>query len=218
MAETSTKNYSKDNFPELISDLQSAYKWNSVQISEDGSSVTFYVTKSIYFSFSMASNGALSGKIGKNKTDVVAFNASAYYLTRITKTTKAFCFSFTPNNASGVISPNSSVWNIIVGNAVNQFTNSEETALAVTYQNTSGFILSSDNLTESVSMTTFTSINQNLSSKITTMQNLFSKYSDCIMKDVYILTSLQFPQLSFNDCTFNGKKYYMQGCILLADD
>ena len=113
------------------------------------------------------------------------------------------------------------MYSFIIGKAINQLTSQEETVLAVTQQynnNISSIILSSDNATEPVRLAQIAYLSYNLSSKITTMQNVFSKYSECVMKDVYALTSLQFPAISFNDCTLNGKKYYMQGAILLADD
>ena len=47
MAQTYTKNYNIDTFSELISDLQTAYEWHEVQISEDNLTATFFVTESI---------------------------------------------------------------------------------------------------------------------------------------------------------------------------
>ena len=124
-------------------------------------------------------------------------------------------------SSSYTLTGNENLYSFIIGKAINQLTSQEETVLAVTQQyngNISSIILSSDNATEPVRLTQITYLNYNFSSKITMMQNVFSKYSECIMKDVYALTSLQFPAISFNDCTLNGKKYYMQGAILLADD
>ena len=47
MAQITTKNYANNEFSELISDLQSAYSWKSVQTSEDSSTTTFFVTDNI---------------------------------------------------------------------------------------------------------------------------------------------------------------------------
>ena len=222
MAQTYTKNYNADTFPELVSDLQSAYEWHEVQTAEDGLTSTFFVTENIYFKV-LCSNNALSVRIGKNNADLnLNFgNASNYLLAKITKTSKVFCFSYMLQNSSGNISPTGILYNVVIGNAVNQLTKAEETALAFAYQynfTPQGFILSSDNLTGNVSIVSVSNLSSNLGSEITTMQNWFSKYSECIMKDVYVLSALQFPSLSFNDCTLNNKKYYMNGAILLADD
>ena len=220
MAQTYTKNYNADTFSELVSDLQSAYNWYNVEISEDGSSAVFYVTENISVQLSLT-NTTLQFQIIKNGSSITTQSAN-WFLTKTVKTNKAFCFTIVGSNSSGSVLPSGYLHHIIIGKAVNQFTNKEETALAYVYQYSSssitGYILSSDNLTETVSATNITVVSSNFGAKVTSMQNIFGKHSECIMKDVYVLSALQFPSLSFNDCTLNNKKYYMNGAILLADD
>ena len=220
MAQTYTKNYNADTFSELVSDLQSAYEWHDVQIAEDGSSAVFYVTENISVQLSLT-NTTLQFQIIKNGSSITTQSAK-WFLTKTVKTNKAFCFTIVTNNISENISPTGYLNHIIIGTAVNQLTGTEETALAYVNQystsNISGYILSSDNLTETVSTTNISTVSNNLGAKVTSMQNIFGKHSECIMKDVYILTSLQFTSFSFNDCTLNGKKYYMNSAILLADN
>ena len=220
MAQITTKNYANSDFSELISDLQSAYSWKSVQTSEGGSTTTFFVTDNI--SIQCEIGGTVKKiKVCKNGTVVTETGTTGYFNTKIVKSSKVFCFSYYTNNSASDIAPNTSNTHLIIGTAVNQLTNTEETALAnisTTSSGASGYILSSDNLTGVVSYNALPFLSINLSSKVTTMQNIFYKNSECIMKDVYILTSSQLAALSFNDCTLNGKKYYMQGAILLADD
>lgn len=220
MAQITTKNYANSDFSELISDLQSAYSWKSVQTSEDSSTTTFFVTDNI--SIQCEIGGTVKKiKVCKNGTVVTETGTNGYFNTKTVKTSKVFCFSYYTNNSASDIAPNTSNTHLIIGTAVNQLTNAEETALAnisTTSSGASGYILSSDNLTGVVSYNGLPFLSVNINSKVTTMQNIFYKNSECIMKDVYILTSLQFSALSFSDCTLNGKKYYMQGAILLADD
>lgn len=220
MAQTYTKNYNYSVFSELVSDIQSAYNWYNVEISEDGSSAVFYVTENISVQLSLI-NTSLQFQIIKNGSSITKQSAN-WFLTKTVKTNKAFCFTIVANNISENISPTGYLHHIIIGTAVNQLTGTEETALAYVYQysssSISGYILSSDNLTETVGTTNITVVSSNFGAKVTSMQNIFGKRSECIMKDVYILTSLQFTSFSFNDCTLNGKKYYMNGAILLADD
>lgn len=220
MAQITTKNYANNEFSELISDLQSAYSWKSVQTSEDSSTTTFFVTDNI--SIQCEIGGTVKKiKVCKNGTVVTETGTTGYFNTKTVKTSKAFCFSYCTNNSASDIAPNTSNTHLIVGTAVNQLTNAEETALANISTNSSGasgYILSFDNLTGVVSYNALPFLSSNLNSKVTTMQNIFYKNSECIMKDAYILTSSQLAALSFNDCSLNGKKYYMQGAILLADD
>ena len=220
MAQITTKNYANSDFSELISDLQSAYSWKSVQTSEDSSTTTFFATDDI--SIRCEIGGTVKKiKVCKNGTVVTETGTTGYFKTKTVKTSKVFCFSYYTNNSASDIAPNTSNTHLIIGTAVNQLTNAEETALAnisTTSSGASGYILSSDNLTGVVSYNGLPFLSVNINSKVTTMQNIFYKNSECIMKDVYILTSLQFSALSFSDCTLNGKKYYMQGAILLADD
>ena len=152
---------------------------------------------------------------------VTETSSNGYFSTRTIKTSKVFCFSYYVSNSLSDITPTSSNTHLIIGTAINQFTKVEETALAnlsTSSNGASGYILSSDNLTGVISYNSLPFSSYNLSSKVTSIQNIFYKNSECIMKDVYILTSSQLTTLSFNDCTLNGKKYYMQGAILLADD
>ena len=222
MAQIITKSYTRNTFSELVSDLQSAYNWHNVNIAEDGTYAIFYVTDSIYIRIeALATDSYISVKIYKGNDVSVALKGQGYICTRILKTPTAFCFAFIIQTTNTNISPATSLKNIVIGTAVNQMTGVEETALAyivTSSSSASGYILSSDNLTEPVSSTPLPFYNNNLGSKVTSIQNVFSKYSECIMKDVYILSALQFPSLSYNNCTLNGKKYYMNGAILLADN
>lgn len=222
MAQIITKSYTRDTFSELVSDLQSAYNWHNVNIAENGTYAIFYVTDSIYIRIeALATDSYISVKIYKGNDVSVASKGQGYICTRILKTLTAFCFAFTIQTNNTNISPATSLNNIVIGTAVNQMTGVEETALAYIVTSSSsviGYILSSDNLTEPVLSTPLPFYNNNLGSKVTSIQNVFSKYSECIMKDVYVLSALQFQSLSFNDCTLNNKKYYMNGAILLADD
>lgn len=220
MAQITTKNYASGDFSELISDLQSAYSWKNVQTSEDGSTTTFFVTDNI--SIQCENNGTVKKiKVCKNGAVVTETGTAGYFNTKIVKSSKAFCFSYCTNTTASDIAPNSNNTHLIIGTAVNQLTSTEETALAnitTGSSSASGYILSFDNLTRVVSYNNLPFLSINLNSKVTTMQNIFYKNSECIMKDAYILTSSQLAALSFNDCSLNGKKYYMQGAILLADD
>ena len=221
MAQTYTKNYNIDTFSELVSNLQTAYEWHNVVTAEDGTYAYFYATETAWINFFISSN-TIGIKINKGNENVINIGANAWINSKTTKTRNVFCFSCFLNNSSyNLTGTENALHSFIIGKAINQFTSQEETVLAVTQQysnNISSIILSSDNATEPVRLAQITCLYYNLSSKITTMQNVFSKYSECVMKDVYVLTSLQFPAISFNDCTLNGKKYYMQGAILLADD
>lgn len=220
MAQTYTKNYNIDTFSELISDLQTAYEWHNVVPAEDGTYAYFYATETAWIHF-FISNNTIGIKINKGNEIVINIGANAWINSKTTKTRNVFCFSCFLYSSSYTLTGNENLYSFIIGKAINQLTSQEETVLAVTQQyngNISSIILSSDNATEPIRLTQITYLNYNFSSKITMMQNVFSKYSECIMKDVYVLTSLQFPAISFNDCTLNGKKYYMQGAILLADD
>ena len=220
MAQTYTKNYNIDTFSELVSDLQTAYKWHNVVTAEDGTYAHFYATETAWIHF-FISNNTIGIKINKGNENVINIGANTWINSKTTKTRNVFCFSCFLYSSSQNLTGNENLYSFIIGKAINQLTSQEETVLAVTQQyngNISSIILSSDNATEPVRLTQITYLNYNFSSKITTMQNVFSKYSECIMKDVYALTSLQFPAISFNDCTLNGKKYYMNGAILLADD
>ena len=220
MAQTYTKNYNIDTFSELISDLQTAYEWHNVVPAEDGTYAYFYATETAWIHF-FISNNTIGIKINKGNEIVINIGANAWINSKTTKTRNVFCFSCFLYSSSYNLTGNENLYSFIIGKAINQLTSQEETVLAVTQQyngNISSIILSSDNATEPVRLTQITYLNYNFSSKITTMQNVFSKYSECIMKDVYALTSLQFPAISFNDCSLNGKKYYMNGAILLADD
>ena len=221
MAQITTKNYASNEFSELVADLQSAYDWKSVQTSEDNSTTTFCVTDDISIQCGIDGTVVKEIKVCKNGTVVTKISTTGYFNTKIVKSSKVFCFSYYTNNSASDIAPNTSNTHLIIGTAVNQLTNTEETALAnisTTSSGASGYILSSDNLTGVVSYNALPFLSINLSSKVTTMQNIFYKNSECIMKDAYILTSSQLAALSFNDCSLNGKKYYMQGAILLADD
>lgn len=220
MAQITTKNYANSDFSELISDLQSAYSWKSVQTSEDGSTTTFFVTDNI--SIQCEIGGTVKKiKVCKNGTVVTETSSTGYFSTKTIKTSKIFCFSYYVSNSLSGMTPISSNVHLIIGTAINQFTKVEETALAnllTSSSGASGYILSLDNLTEVIALNNLPFSSYNLGSKVTSMQNIFYKNSECIMKDAYILTSLQFPAVSFNDCSLNGKKYYMNGAILLADD
>lgn len=221
MAQTYTKNYNSNVFSDFISDLQSAYDWKNVEIAEDGSYAKFYVNETIRIVLWLT-NSVIKFQIVNNGSVVTEQSANGYFITKTVKTNKAFCFTFMTSTSSTNILPTGYLNHIIIGTAVNQLTGTEETALAYVNQygnsSISGYILSSDNLTETVITTNITTVSNNFGAKVTSMQNIFGKYSECIMKDVYILTSLQFPSFSFNDCTLNNKKYYMNGAILLADD
>lgn len=220
MAQTYTKNYNIDTFSELVSDLQTAYEWHNVVTAEDGTYAYFYATETAWIHF-FISNNTIGIKINKGNEIVINIGGNAWINSKTTKTRNVFCFSCFLYSSSYTLTGNENLYSFIIGKAINQLTSQEETVLAVTQQysnNISSIILSSDNATEPIRLTQITYLNYNFSSKITMMQNVFSKYSECIMKDVYVLTSLQFPAISFNDCTLNGKKYYMQGAILLADD
>jgi hypothetical protein len=220
MDQTYTKNYNIDTFSELVSDLQTAYEWHNVVTAEDGTYAYFYATETAWIHF-FISNNTIGIKINKGNEIVINIGGNAWINSKTTKTRNVFCFSCFLYSSSYTLTGNENLYSFIIGKAINQLTSQEETVLAVTQQysnNISSIILSSDNATEPIRLTQITYLNYNFSSKITMMQNVFSKYSECIMKDVYVLTSLQFPAISFNDCTLNGKKYYMQGAILLADD
>ena len=221
MAQITTKNYNADNFSELVSDLRWAYNWRNVEIAEDSSSAIFYVTDNIAIQLTVENNYRKIKILKNDEVVTESATSNGYFITKTITTTKTFCFSYKSTSSLSNMSPNDSITNIIIGKAVNQFTETEETALAnimTSSSGASGYIISSDNLTESVSSNPLPFYNNNLGSKVTSIQNVFSKYSECIMKDVYVLSALQFPSLSFNDCTLNNKKYYMHGCILLADD
>ena len=221
MAQITTKNYANNEFSELISDLQSAYSWKSVQTSEDNSTTTFCVTDNISIQCGIDGTVVKEIKVCKNGTVVTKISTTGYFNTKIVKSSKAFCFSYYVSNSLSDITPVSSNTHLIIGTAINQFTKVEETALAnlsTSSNGASGYILSSDNLTGVISYNSLPFSSYNLSSKVTSIQNIFYKNSECIMKDAYILTSSQLATLSFNDCTLNGKKYYMNGAILLADD
>lgn len=220
MAQTYTKNYNIDTFSELVSDLQTAYEWHNVVTAEDGTYAYFYATETAWIHF-FISNNAIGIKINKGNELVINLGTNAWINSKTTKTRNVFCFSCFLHSSSYNLTGNENLYSFIIGKAINQLTSQEETVLAVTQQyngNISSIILSSDNATEPVRLTQITYLNYNFSSKITMMQNVFSKYSECIMKDVYALTSLQFPNVSFNDCTLNGKKYYMNAAILISDD
>lgn len=220
MDQTYTKNYNIDTFSELVSDLQTAYEWHNVVTAEDGTYAYFYATETAWINFFISSN-TIGIKINKGNELVINLGTNAWINSKTTKTRNVFCFSCFLHSSSYNLTGNENLYSFIIGKAINQLTSQEETVLAVTQQyngNISSIILSSDNATEPVRLTQITYLNYNFSSKITMMQNVFSKYSECTMKDVYALTSLQFPNVSFNDCTLTGKKYYMQGAILLADD
>lgn len=220
MAQITTKNYANSEFSDLISDLQSAYNWKSVQTSEDSSTTTFCVTDDI--SIQCEIGGTVKKiKVCKNGTVVTETGTTGYFNTKIVKSSKAFCFSYYVGNSLSDITPVSSNTHLIIGTAINQFTKVEETALAnlsTTSNVASGYILSSDNLTGVISYNSLPFSSYNLGSKVTSIQNIFYKNSECIMKDIYILLASQLSSLSFNDCSLNGKKYYMNGAILLADD
>lgn len=220
MAQTYTKNYNIDTFSELVSDLQTAYEWHNVVTAEDGTYAYFYATETAWIHF-FISNNTIGIKINKGNELVINLGTNAWINSKTTKTRNVFCFSCFLHSSSYTLTGNENLYSFIIGKAINQLTSQEETVLAVTQQyngNISSIILSSDNATEPVRLTQITYLNYNFSSKITMMQNVFSKYSECIMKDVYALTSLQFSNVSFNDCTLTGKKYYMNAAILLADD
>lgn len=223
MAYTTTKNYNSDIFSEFISDLQSAYDWKNVEISEDGSSAVFYVTEAISIKLSLTSS-TIKFQIVKNGSVVTDQSTNGYFLTKTVKTNKTFCFTFTTSSGSASISPTgTTLYHIVIGTAINQLTGAEETGLAFIVNSTgsnpiSGYIISSDNLTEPISATVFPCYNSNFNAKITSMQNFFYKNSECIMKDVYVILASQLSSFVFSDCTLNGKKYYMDSGILLADD
>ncbi len=220
MTQTYTKNYNIDTFSELVSNLQTAYEWHNVVTAEDGTYAYFYATETAWIHF-FISNNTIGIKINKGNENVINIGANAWINSKTTKTRNVFCFSCFLHSSSQNLTGTETLYSFIIGKAINQLTSQEETVLAVTQQynnNISSIILSSDIATEPVRLIQIAYLSPNVSSKITTMQNVFSKYSECVMKDVYALTSLQFPAVSFNDCTLNGKKYYMQGAILLADD
>lgn len=223
MAYTTTKNYNHDVFSEFVSDLQTAYDWKNVEISEDGSSAVFYVTEAISIKLSLT-NTTIKFQIVKNGSVVTEQSANGYFITKTVKTNKAFCFTFTTSSGSSTISPaGTNLYHIVIGTAVNQLTGAEETGLAFIVNSTgsnliSGYILSSDNLTEPISINGFPCLNSNFNSKVTSIQNFFYKNSECIMKDVYVILASQLSSFVFSDCTLNGKKYYMDSGIVLADD
>ena len=220
MAQTYTKNYNIDTFSELISDLQTAYEWHNVVTAEDGTYAYFYATETTYINFYI-SNNTMGIKINRENENVINIGANAWINSKTTKTTNVFCFSCFLHSSSQNLVGTETLYSFIIDKAINQLTSQEETVLAVTQQynnNILAIILSSDNATEPVRLIQITYLSSNVSSKITAIQNVFSKYSEFVMQDVYALTSLQFSALSFNDCTLNGKKYYMNGAILLADD
>ena len=220
MAQTYTKNYNADTFSELVSDLQTTYAWYNVTVSDDGLTAEFFINENVAVQI-LLSGKVLDFKIMKSGT-VITRQSANYFLTSIVKTSKVFCFTITPSNNTGNILPTGYLYNIIIGTAVNQLTKVGETALAYAYQygtsNITGYIISSDNITEPITANQYPWIGTNFGTKITVIQNFFYKYSECIMKDIYILLASQLSSLSFNDCTLNGKKYYMNGAILLADD
>lgn len=221
MAQITTKNYNANNFSELVSDLRWAYNWRNVEVAEDSSSAIFYVTDNIAIQLTVENNYRKIKILKNDEVVTESATSNGYFITKTITTTKTFCFSYKVTSSLSNMSPNDSITNIIIGKAVNQFTETEETALVnimTSNSGAAGYIISSDNLTEIVSNTPLPFYNNNLGSKVTSIQNVFSKYSECIMKDVYILSALQFPSLSYNNCTLNNKKYYMNGIILLADD
>lgn len=223
MAYTTTKNYNHDVFSEFVSDLQTAYDWKNVEIAEDGLSAVFSVTETICIKL-LTTSTTIKLQIIKNGTVVSEQSSNGYFLTKTVKTNKTFCFTFITSATSTSISPaGTTLYHIVIGTAINQLTGAEETGLAFIINSTgsnpiSGYIISSDNLTESISANTFPCYNGNFNSKITSIQNFFYKNSECIMKDVYVILASQLSSFVFSDCTLNGKKYYMDSGILLADD
>ena len=223
MAYTTTKNYNHDVFSEFVSDLQTAYDWKNVEIAEDGSYAKFYVNETIRIVLWLT-NSVIKFQIVNNGSVVSEQSSNGYFLTKTVKTNKTFCFTFITSATSTSISPaGTTLYHIVIGTAINQLTGAEETGLAFIINSTgsnpiSGYIISSDNLTESISANTFPCYNGNFNSKITSIQNFFYKNSECIMKDVYVILASQLSSFVFSDCTLNGKKYYMDSGILLADD
>lgn len=222
MAYTTTKNYNHSVFSEFVSDLQSAYDWKKVEISEDGSSANFYVYETVSVKLLLA-NTTIKLQIIKGSSAISTFETNGYFMTKTVKTNKVFCFTFTASSSSMNLSPTTNLNHIVIGTAVNQLTGAEETGLAFIGNGTgstpiNGYIISSDNLTEPISINAFPCLNSNFGSKITSMQNFFYKNSECIMKDVYVILASQLSSFVFSDCTLNGKKYYMDSGILLADD
>lgn len=225
MAQTTTKNYNHSVFSEFIADLQSAYDWKKVEISEDGSSANFYLYETVSVKLLLV-NTTIKLQIIKGSSVISAFETSGtngYFMTKTVKTNKVFCFTFMASSSSTNLSPTTNLNHIVIGTAINQLTGAEETGLAFIVNSTgynpiSGYIISSDNLTEPISANTFPCYNSNFNSKITSMQNFFYKNSECIMKDVYVILASQLSSFVFSDCTLNGKKYYMDSGIVLADD
>ena len=222
MAYTSTKNYNSDVFSEFVSDLQSAYDWKNVEIAEDGLSAVFSVTETICIKL-LTTSTIIKLQIIKNGTVVTEQSSNGYFLTKTVKTNKVFCFTFMTSSSSTNLLPTTNLSHIVIGTAVNQLTGAEEKGLAFIGNSTgstpiNGYIISSDNLTELIQTNTFPSTIANFNSKVTSIQNFFYKNSECIMKDVYVILASQLSSFVFSDCTLNGKKYYMDSGILLADD
>lgn len=220
MAVTSTKNYAAADFPELIQDFQNAYKWHDVVVSEDGNTADFYATESVFLRVRLE-NSRIYNDVRTETGKIINFSVGNYFSVRFTQTSKIFCISMTNPNIKTDIKPGDAQYIFAVGSATNQLTGTNETAIVCVYQSTNsvnGCIISADDLTDNVALLTASPVFQHLSAKVTTMQNFFSKFSECIMDDVYILTSSQLPAPAYGDCTFNGRKFYMQGVLLLADD
>lgn len=225
MAYTTTKNYNHDVFSEFVSDLQSAYDWKNVEIAEDGSSANFYLYETVSIKLLLV-NTTIKLQIIKGSSIISAVETNGtngYFMTKTVKTNKVFCFTFMASSGSINLVPTTNLSHIVIGTAVNQLTGAEETGLAFIGNGTgstpiNGYIISSDNLTELIQINTFPSTNANFNSKVTSIQNFFYKNSECVMKDVYVILASQLSSFVFSDCTLNGKKYYMDSGILLADD
>ncbi|MCM1224175.1 MAG: hypothetical protein NC548_57955 [Lachnospiraceae bacterium] len=225
MAVTTTKVYNASTFAELVADVQEGWDWKSIDISEDGAQADFYVSDELLLRLSLlnGNNTYIYVINNGNSTTVISSSGGASNIrTKITKTSSVFCISCTSSSARDILKPTDEQRIVAVGTATNQLTGAKETAVVYVLQPANNYvqtmIASSDNSSAVISLIPVVYLIQNVNAKITTMQNLFYKNSECIMDDVYILTSTQTPALAYGDCTFNGKKYYMQGCIMLADD
>lgn len=226
MAYTISGSYTKIGLLDLYTDIENAYDWYDVQHNDENNEASFYVNENIGFRISHPSTNYPSvSVIQKSSTKSLTSGSNSYLFAKLTKTSKTFCLSFITGSASGTLTATSALNHIIVGTGLNPLTGEEEPVLAALDQLATAaapsvkcMIVSSDNLYETIEKTGISCVGLNKDSKVTTMQNIFYKGSAFVMKDAYILTSLQPSGFAFCDCIFNGKKYYMQAVVMLADD
>lgn len=221
MAQTYTKNYGYKEMSAVGDDLKKEYDWKKVEISEDSTSTKLFFTDDIAIEVATTSSYGYVRLIKQGVNIAELRMTSGYLFTKIVKTANVFCFTYSSGSYSGNISPTAALYHIIIAPATNQVTKEKETAIAyiaTTMNGISGYIISSDNVSENIIVSVYPWNNANLGTKVTSIQNFFYKYSECIMKDIYILLASQLSSLSFTDCTLNGKKFYMNSTILLADD